>query len=440
MLHHKNISLIPLLRSITLISLCITAVNAGTLVVDADGSGDHTTIQAAADAAGPGDTVLVRDGTYTDDASSPDNVVVRINSGGTADAWITIRSQNPEGAIIDGQDNTTGYGFSFGNNVGYVCIEGFEITGLESHGIMINSSGDHHITCRRNRIHHIGNIETETQYGIDGCFDNDACSFITYEANVFHNIGRTGPATVNFTLDHGIYTCGDNNTVVNNIFYDCNAGWGVQVAGYETVDNLVISNNVFAYGYKRGHIILWLPCSNITIQNNIFFEPAVSASINFLSDDLQDITIRNNLYFGGELKDNDDNGVSVLNDNLESDPLFMDPENGDFHILEGSPAIDAGIADNAPENDILGNIRPEGSGIDIGVFEYIPPETALKFRNSSLKQPIGNIMHIGSIADLSTGNEFQFKVRNVLGRTPAGMVNLNRNRFRAVILLSAENP
>lgn len=194
-----------------------------------------------------------------------------------------------------------------------------------------------------------------------------------YDGNVWHDIGRTGPPTVHFNHDHAIYNCGDHTIITNNIFYNCNAGWGIHMAGYDTVDDVVVSNNVFAYGYKRGQLILWQPCHNIIIQNNIFYKPAVRNAINFLSNDLQNIIIRSNLVFGGGLKDDDDNGVSQVTGNLVGlDPLFRDADNYDFRILPDSPAIDAGIDTLAPDVDMEGNPRPQGSGYDLGAYEYVP--------------------------------------------------------------------
>ncbi len=49
---------------------------------------------------------------------------------------------------------------------------------------------------------------------------------------------------------------------------------------------------------------------------------------------------------------------------------------GDHHLQPGSPCIDAGTSDGAPNTDIEGNTRPCWNGIDIGAYEYcgaIPP-------------------------------------------------------------------
>jgi len=54
------------------------------------------------------------------------------------------------------------------------------------------------------------------------------------------------------------------------------------------------------------------------------------------------------------------------------DPLFIDPENGDFHLDPNSPAIDSGTSDKAPAFDYEGNSRPQGKGYDMGVYEYVP--------------------------------------------------------------------
>ncbi len=56
--------------------------------------------------------------------------------------------------------------------------------------------------------------------------------------------------------------------------------------------------------------------------------------------------------------------------NLDADPLFADPEGDDFRLQSGSPAIDAGTMEGAPGEDLDGNPRPLGSGIDIGAYEH----------------------------------------------------------------------
>ncbi len=56
--------------------------------------------------------------------------------------------------------------------------------------------------------------------------------------------------------------------------------------------------------------------------------------------------------------------------NMDADPLFVDPENGDFRLQSGSPCIDAADPLTAPEFDIDGN--PRGDTPDIGPYEYQP--------------------------------------------------------------------
>ena len=69
--------------------------------------------------------------------------------------------------------------------------------------------------------------------------------------------------------------------------------------------------------------------------------------------------------------------------NLDSDPLFVDPANGDLHLQADSPAIDAGTATGAPAFDLDGVARPQdGDGdaaadFDMGAYEYeyVAPST-----------------------------------------------------------------
>ncbi len=59
--------------------------------------------------------------------------------------------------------------------------------------------------------------------------------------------------------------------------------------------------------------------------------------------------------------------------NRTGDPLFADPLRNDYHLLAGSPAIDAGVADaSAAPSDLDGRARVQGAAPDLGAFETTP--------------------------------------------------------------------
>ena len=72
------------------------------------------------------------------------------------------------------------------------------------------------------------------------------------------------------------------------------------------------------------------------------------------------------------------------NMNMDSDPSFMDPAGGDYHLRADSPCIDAGDNGAAPlqETDMEGNPRIIGDTVDMGAYEYGLPVPTISANGS----------------------------------------------------------
>jgi len=79
--------------------------------------------------------------------------------------------------------------------------------------------------------------------------------------------------------------------------------------------------------------------------------------------------------------------------NIDADPMFYDPDNGEFHLTDDSPCIDTGIDSinvnglelNAPDIDLEGYPRPQGGStlFDMGAYEN---QDVLTFEDTKLKE------------------------------------------------------
>ncbi len=182
-------------------------------------------------------------------------------------------------------------------------------------------------------------------------------------------------------------------TVSNSTFSENSAvyGGGAYVGSNSGV---ILTNNSFYkdtanYGggiYFDGAVYLRLDDDNGNtatgnIYNNILWQNSASSGggdIYVNTDGSNNV----NIYYN-DLTCNDFSGSSTClyltstenythAGNISADPLFIDPENGNFHLQANSPCIDAGDneAPELPETDFEGDPRIINDVVDIGADEY----------------------------------------------------------------------
>jgi hypothetical protein len=159
-------------------------------------------------------------------------------------------------------------------------------------------------------------------------------------------------------------------------------GMGFDLASV-SVTNSIISDNsgweVAGIGCSNSEILL----TNCTIANNASTD-AESGIGGIGSPDDTAITVLNSILWGNTPNQfdtgvpatvtySDVQGGPVVAGNINADPMFMGA--GDYHLTPVvSPCIDVGTAAGAPNDDIDGDFRPEGAGIDMGADEALPDD------------------------------------------------------------------
>ena len=167
----------------------------------------------------------------------------------------------------------------------------------------------------------------------------------------------------------------------NNIIYSANqnsqyAASVISLRGDGDTDHgniRLFNNTVYGNGGESNSGILEMGLANsdspgqVKFFNNIFYltdnlEPyAMSSYIDSISSDY-------NCWHGS------DGNVPVWegSNKVVSNPIFLDPSLNNFQLQSTSPAVNAGSSSISlvVQKDFLGLSRPQGSGYDIGAFEY----------------------------------------------------------------------
>jgi hypothetical protein len=320
-------------------------------------SAPFRTITLAYSRAAAGDSIWVQPGTYTDFQSGWG---LHLNKSGTASASITLKSVQRGMAIIDAA-NQSDRVYAFYVDGAFNVIDGFKITGAPNSAVTIWGSNNQFIN---NEIYNNGKSVPSDGSGNAGFYSDESTAGNYYGQNYVHDNGVPGRG-----LDHGLYLCGKNETVVNNIAVG-HPGDGLQIAGYATVSGMKVYNNVFVGNGQNG-IILWQSLNGVQIYNNILASNGKNG-IDSYDAHGSGVSISNNLYYGNgsgaqNLSDGGSNFTYTLGSMIQNNPLFVSAT--DYHLQSSSPAIDAGTAVSGSQ-DYLGNPRPAGAGYDIGAFEY----------------------------------------------------------------------
>ncbi|MFA4817186.1 MAG: choice-of-anchor Q domain-containing protein [Parcubacteria group bacterium] len=363
---------------------------------DTCGSGAYTVydaIQGAADVVNAGDTVIVKDGTY---GSEGKQFPLNIKISGNPNTWITFKAEHKWKAVLNGDGTAHSY-INFEAPVSYIRIENFEITNCHDSGFWAqanfidNSKPSHDIVIKGNHIHHIGNYETTSDYGITGIYLGSLNHHYIIDGNLWHDIGRTGPDNIWYNKDHSLYfsdwppgAC-HHVTVTNNITYR-NSGGAMETSCTDSI----YSNNVFAWpnSNSRGgpQLLDFGNPTNSIIQNNIFYQPGQNGSGQaafYVYAPTNNVTVRNNIVYDGTMWFAGEDPKFIMNNNYcqancdypEADPKFIGVSNDgnwandNWALQPDSLAIERGVSDGAPAYDFDGNLR---TGIpDIGAYEYV---------------------------------------------------------------------
>jgi hypothetical protein len=381
-------------------------------------------IRAAVAVAQPGDTILVADGSYLGFSI--------LNFTGTAAAPLTIQAQGT-GAIVTNTTDRTDYDSNrdiiFISFCSYVVINGLQGYSATRAGLRVDTSPNitvEHCTFGNNAVWGIvtdfsnnlliqyndcyGSVQQHGVYVSDSSLnpvvryntfhDNAACGlhmnggladgppgYISnplIEFNLIYNNGSAGGSGINCD---GV----TNGVFIGNVVYNEHAS-GMSLYcddGSPPSTNAVIIGNTFDLASDgRWPLNIDNASTGAIVYDNILLNHNAShGSIMFdAADSMVGFTSGYNVLCSGGIDITEDDGASTIGFSAwqaaghdahsitaTQAALFTDWSTGEYSLIQGAPAIGAGIAafaaTTAPNIDLVGNPRPGPTGYSIGAYE-----------------------------------------------------------------------
>ncbi len=396
----------PLILRLAFIMLTIFLINTDILANILNVPDDFETIQGAIDEADDGDTVLVQPGRYVENI---DFIGKEISVGSLL--LTTGNRAYIDSTVIDGNRRGSVVRFS-GEESSSAILTGFTICNGSSDvggGIYCSDSSP---TIRNITIRDNDALEDGSGGGIY-CFNSEMSlnHVAIYDNNSFSGggiyFGQSDISLLDVTIMRNISGGGggaqfrDSNSKLIRVLITgndaCNGcGGGLKLQNSTLVlQNVTMTNNTADFGAG----IYCTVGSTVLLVNSIAWNNSPHEV--YFHDRLESnriVVAYNDSERGeGAVVTNDNGEVNWLDGNIDLDPLFVDPDNDNFHLTEYSPCIDAGTAFFIWEDDTLVDMSEDeyaGEAPDMGAFEYgfvsVDPESVNPPFNFTLFQNYPN--------------------------------------------------
>ncbi|MBN1968421.1 MAG: S8 family serine peptidase [Candidatus Delongbacteria bacterium] len=196
-----------------------------------------------------------------------------------------------------------------------------------------------------------------------------------------------------FTDNYGIFGGAVFNMVSSGIYSNClffnnSAMYGGASMTYSspalTFENCTFSENTaVSHG---GGVDNWN--SAFSYNNCIFWGNTSAAGNQIYAYGNSTITLNTSCYSSNANDIAVETGASIIttNNNITSNPIFVDTDNNDFRLYESSPCVDAGNNSySSMDKDIRGQNRIQNTTIDMGCYEWTdgidPASIVITFTN-----------------------------------------------------------